>query len=222
MIQAYPTKNGTGISLYGDFVDLNSLYETVHQIAETLDEHYKYQKGQHQLLMNLAYEIRKGYSGQRLKKEFKDELNNVSYTYFGFQLVWTDILIFVSTLRYNAGYVRMNARDQANIYLLEHVLEEALFAYDPKGANAIKYFISQRIDVSNQYIFILYQAIHIEFVSQRAGKIRFRNIPKLLTSYLSEWLPEYKELMASLRLSAVEQQCEIHNLEFSEFPEIKW
>ncbi|MCY4779265.1 hypothetical protein ORI89_06360 [Sphingobacterium sp. UT-1RO-CII-1] len=222
MIQGYPSKNGTGINIYGDYADLNSLYETVHKIASTLSEADKYQKGQHKLLMNFAYEIRKAFSGQRIKDKLEYIGDDTQYTYYGFQLIWTDILIFLSTLRFNAGFTRNDGRDQANLYILEHILEEALFAYDPRGANSIKEFISQRIDVTNQHVFIIYQAIHIEFVNKKLGKTRFRNIPKLLNSFFLISSPEYQELIASFQTSATEQQCEIGDLEFSKFPEIKW
>lgn len=107
MLHSYPTKNGTGISIFGDFGDLKNLYETVHEIAHTLDEDNLNLKGQHQLLMNFAYEIRKGYSGQRLtdKVKFNDEHE---LQYFGFQIVWPDMLIFIATLRHNAGYIQTN------------------------------------------------------------------------------------------------------------------
>ncbi|WP_394342750.1 DUF6904 family protein [Mucilaginibacter gilvus] len=45
---------------------MNALYETVDQIVNSLNEDNKHQKGQQQLLMNLAYEVRKAYSGHRL------------------------------------------------------------------------------------------------------------------------------------------------------------
>lgn len=60
MLQAYPTKKGTGIEIYGTRDDLEILYETVHKMPTTLDEYNKFQKAQFQLLMNFAYEIRKG------------------------------------------------------------------------------------------------------------------------------------------------------------------
>lgn len=222
MLQAYPTKNGTGVSIFGDYGDLNSLYETVHQIACSLSEEHKYQKGQHQLLMNFAYEIRKGFSGQRLKDKIQFLGDEEKLTHYGFQIVWTDILIFISALRHNAGFSRSDKRDQANLYFLEHIVENALLSYDPQGANEIKEFIAQRINILNEYVFIIYQAIHIKFVTDKSGKVRFRKIPNLLISYFSEWLPAYKELIASFQQSAQEQNCEIMDLEFSEFPDIKW
>jgi hypothetical protein len=222
MLQGYPTKSGTGISIFGDFGDLNSLYSNVHEIATSLDESNIRLKAQSQLLMNFAYEIRKAYSGQRLTDKLTFNGDDKEMHYYVFQCVWTDILIFISALRHNAGYIQTDKLCQANLYMLEYVTEKALFDYDPQGANMIQHYIGQRINITNQYAFIIYQALHIKFVSDKAGKKRFRNIPQLIGDHFSEWRQEYKDLIQSFEISAKEQNCEITDLEFSEFPEIKW
>lgn len=222
MLQGYATKNGTGISIYGDYADLKSLYGTVHTIATSLDSENNRTKGQHQLLMNFAYEIRKAYSGQRLNDKIYLDGNQHEVQYFGFNVVWTDILIFIAALRHNAGFIQTNKLNQACLYTLEHIVEEALFVYDPQGANVIKHFIGQRININNEYSFIIYQAIHLKFVKERPSKKRFRDIPRLVGNYFSEWQNEYKDLITHFHLSALEQNCEIADLEFDDFPDIKW
>lgn len=222
MLQGYATKNGTGISIYGDYGDLKNLYNVVHTIATSLDSENKRTKGQHQLLMNFAYEIRKAYSGQRLNDKIYLDGNQHEMQYFGFNLVWTDVLIFIATLRYNAGFIQTNKLNQAILYILEYIIEEALFIYDPDGANVIKHYIGQRINITNEYAFIIYQAIHLKFIKERASKKRFRDIPKLVGNYFSEWKKEYIDLIAEFHVSALEQNCEITDLEFEDFPDIKW
>jgi len=220
MLKAQPTPKGTGVSIFGSYDDLICLYDTVHHLAGTLNPENKCQKGQHQLLMNLAYEIRKGYSGSRLK----ETVTTVDETYFvyGFQLVWTDVIIFIGALRDAAGYIQTDKLHQANLYMFEYIVERALFVYDPTGAEAIRRYIAQRVNVSSEYVFIIYQAIHIEYNSDRTGKTRFRKIPDLINKYLSTWSPDHKGLIASFQHSAKEQNCEVVDLEFSDFPEIKW
>ncbi|WP_432327994.1 DUF6904 family protein [Mucilaginibacter sp. P25] len=77
MLQAYPTKNGTGVSIFGDYGDLKSLYEVVHGIAVSINADIPTQKGQNQLLMNFAYEIRKAYQGQQLTEEMRFPGKNI-------------------------------------------------------------------------------------------------------------------------------------------------
>src|SRR5690606_7608824 len=116
MLQGYPTNNGTGISIFGDYGDLNSLYATVHEIANSLDQYNMRTKAQHQILMNFAYEIRKAYSDQRLTDKLIFDGDDKEMLYYGFHCVWTDILIFISALRHNAGYVQTDKLQQANLY----------------------------------------------------------------------------------------------------------
>ena len=222
MIQAYPTKQGTGVAIYGDYGDLNALYETVHQIADSLDENNKFQKGQFQLLMNFAYEIRKAFSGERLKEKFIYDGDEASVAFYGFQIVWTDILIFINVLRHNAGYFQTNKLHQGSLYYLEYIVEKALFDYDAVGANNIKDFIAQRINILDMCVFQIYQILHIKFVSERPGKTRFRKIPDFIINHFSSRSIEYNELIASLKDMAKEQNCDITDLEPNEFPEIKW
>ncbi|ALO17217.1 hypothetical protein L21SP5_03614 [Salinivirga cyanobacteriivorans] len=222
MLQGYPTKGGTGISIFGNYGDLRSLYSTVHEIANSLDEYNERLKAQHLLLMNFAYEIRKAYSGNRLTDKLVFEGDDKEMHYYGFNCVWTDILIFIATLRYNAGYIQTGKLYQANLYMLEYVVEKAMFDYNSQGANEIQHFIGQRINITNKYAFIIYQALHIKFVSERSGKKRFRSIPHLIGDHFSEWRQEYKDLIHSFELSAKEQKCEITDLEFNNFPDIKW
>nr|WP_199079841.1 hypothetical protein [Pedobacter sp. ASV19] len=221
MLQAIATKSGTGVSIFGDYADLSSLYDTVHHIADALDEENKYQRGQHMLLMNFAYEIRHAYQGTRLiqRMSFDDEQ---SFNYYGFQLVWTDVLIFVSVLRENAGFLSTGRLNQANLYLLEYVLEQALSSYDATGAAEIIPLLGRGLNIDGELSFIIYQTVHVQFVGDRSGKARFRKIPHLLRSYFSSWSPEHKQMLHSLTQSAKVHGCEIHELEFSDFPEIKW
>lgn len=221
MLQAYPTKSGTGISIFGDYGDLTSLYDTVHHIADALDEDNDYQKGPQMLMMNFAYEIRHAYQGTRLTEQmsFGDDQ---PHHYYGFQLVWTDLLIFINALRENAGFVMTDRRNQAHLYLLEYVVEQALMQYDGDGAKEIISLIGRGLCVSGELAFIIYQTVHVEFVSQRGGKARFRKIPYLLRSYFSSWSPEHKQMLANLQRSAEAHSCEIHELQFSDFPDIKW
>jgi hypothetical protein len=223
MLQSYPTKNGTGISIFGDYAELNILYDTIHHFANTLDEHKnKRQKAQVQLLMNFAYEVRKASYGQRLTEKFTYSGDNIEHTLYGFQLVWTDILIFINVLRHNAGYNQSDKLQQAILYNLEYTVETSLFDYDPEGANQIKNFIGQQINITDEHAFIIYQALHIKYVSDKLGKTRFRKIPKMLAGHFSNWHNDYKELIASFQQSAKEQNCEVTDLEFSDFPEIVW
>ncbi|WP_353720139.1 hypothetical protein [Dyadobacter sp. 676] len=111
---------------------------------------------------------------------------------------------------------------QANIYLLEHVVEKGLDDYDPKGAAEISNFVDRGIPVTTEYAFLIYQALHIDYTFEKAGKTRFRKIPQMLVEYFNSQSSKFKAFVASCQKSALEQRCEITDLEFRDFPEIKW
>lgn len=221
MIRTYTTKNGTGITIYGLSDDLKYLYDVVHYIANSLDESHELLKGKHQLLMNFAYELRKAYQGQRLSKAFIQEFGE-EVTYCGFNIVWTDLLIFQNVLRDQAGYLMTNKRMQSVIYGLEAGIEDAIHSYDSEFANELIDYLGFYFNVSTKYCYLIYQAIHIDFVLQPRGKKRFRNLPNLLAAHFSEFNQEHKLLIKKFKRLAKEQGCEITDLAYSEFPQIKW
>ncbi|WP_432327996.1 DUF6904 family protein [Mucilaginibacter sp. P25] len=125
-------------------------------------------------------------------------------------------------MRHHAGYIQTGRLYQACIYLLEYVVERALHQYDPAGATEIAPYITNGIAVGTPYAFIIYQAIHIEFISAKPGKTRFRRIPKMIGSYFNTWSDHYKELIASFERTAASSNCAVTDLEFNDFPDIKW
>lgn len=221
MIRTYPTKNGTGITIYGLSDDLKYLYDVVHYIATTLDESHELLKGRQMLLMNFAYELRKAYQGQRLSKGFIQEFGD-DITYCGFNIVWTDLFIFQNVLRQQAGYLMTNKRMQSVLFGLEAGIEDAIHSYDSEFADELINYIGFYFSVTTKYCFLIYQALHIHFVLEPGGKKRFRKLPKLLGEYFSEFNEEHKSMLQRFERLAKEQGCEITDLTYSEFPDIKW
>lgn len=220
MLVGYPSKNGTGISIFGDYADLKMMYKCVHRIAECVDEEKN--KGQHQLLMNFAYEIRKGFSGNRLEDKIKHE-DGKELQYYGFQLIWPDILLFISALRHNAGYIQTDKSMQATLYMLEYITEEAQLQYDVEGAIAIHKYVENRINIANPYVFLIFQAIHIDFLRLPPGKKRFRQISQLFMDYNDQRSLAYNKLLKSLEKWAIERKCDILDLELlADDVEIEW
>ncbi len=219
MLQASPTKGGTGIAIMGDYADLVVRNKVVHSMATGLQKENENQNSRFQLLMNFAHEIRKAYQEQRLKEKV-EYLDGKSYDYYRFQLVWTDVLIFSNVLRERAGYVPSDKLEQSMLFMLEHVIEAAAMEYDATGGQRIKEFIGRGM-LLDKYAFLLYQALHIHFVTQKRGITRFRNIPAYIRSYFN-YGSARNEVVASFELSAAGQNCKAVDLEHTHFPDIKW
>lgn len=221
MLQSNPSKNGTGIEIWGDYGDLASLYHTIHKIASRLNEYDDKFKGQSDIVMSFAYEVRKSYEGSRLRETFSFNSEN-KVNYYGFQYLWTDLLFAISVLRLNAGYVMMDELDQANLYILEYTLKSSLTAYDPKGAEVLKLFIGQRINVHDPLIFHMLQGINYVYLSQKPSKARFRNIPNLIIGYTSPFSETHKLWKEDLEKNAKKLNCAVLQIEYGEYPSFEY
>lgn len=221
MLQGNPSRKGTGIEIWGDYGDLASLHKTIHKIGNRLNEYEDEFKGQSDIVMSFAYQVRKSFEGSRMKEEFSYDSENKA-TYYGFQYLWTDVLFAIAVLRANAGYVTTDELDQANLYLLEYNLKKSLFEYDPKGADLIQNFIGQRINVHDKLIFHMLQAINFEYLSQNPTKTRFRNIPNLIIGYTSPFSETYALWKADLEKSAKRLKCEVLEIGYSDYPEFEF
>lgn len=221
MLQGFPTKHGTGISIYGDNADLRSLYQTIHKIAERTEKNHD--DPLYVTLMAFAYEIRKAFSENRLKEKLTFDDHEIEY--LGFHYLWTDLLITLCVLRHEAGYVSTSEIDQANLYLLEARTKRALETYDLQGSRTLKEFIGQRIRITDPLLIQINQFINMYYLKTKATKTRFRNIHSYFINYFSPWTEESKKFKQLIDSKAAQLGCKPEQLSFEdkEFPEeITW
>lgn len=221
MLQIYPTKNGTGVQILGDYADLRTLHTTIHKLAERLDPEGEHTKGKSELLMALAYDIRKAYSGQRDQEKLTLD-GNYEVNYFGFNFLWSDLIITYNVLRYEAGYLVTEPLEQACLYLLEGQLRNALVSYDAKYGQYLQEYIGKWINISHPYVYLISQAIVLDYLQMKPGKMRFGKIAGLISNYFNENSVPYQHMLRGLEKSASEKKCKVLDLEFDGFPEIKW
>ena len=126
MLIAEPTKYGAGVTIYGDYWDLNELHQTIHYLSgsSVLGNHHS------DFVLGLAYDIRHAYQRDRKEKTFGyDEYDKVKYR--GVDILWPVILVQSGLLRWSAGFVPTGKKHQANLYQLESSIEESLDSFDP-------------------------------------------------------------------------------------------
>lgn len=220
MLQSNSTKRGSGIEIWGDYSDLHSLYSTIHKLRNKLDDSKPKDKGQSEIMMNFAFELRKSFENNRLKQKFSFD-SQLETEYYGFKYLWTDLLYLISILRFNAGYITLNELDQGNLFILEYNIKKALYEYDPIGAQVIEYFIGERININDELVALTLNAINIEFLTRKSGKKRFRDIPNLLIAY-SPNSKNYKMWKSELEKDAERLNCEPHEIEYQKFPDVIW
>lgn len=213
-------KKGAGIFIYGDYDDLAVLYNLVHKIANTLNESDENQWGELQLLMNFAYEIRKGKEASRLTKIITIE--GIKHKHYGFQLLWPDIILFINALRSNAGYVYTEKLDQSMLYMLEYITENAAHSYDPASSYKVCTLINGNIFTKDNYIFQIYQHMHCTFISKNSGKRRFRNLYDFMKKHTSPLMTEYETFIEEIKVSAKLNHCKEIDIEINGNQVIQW
>lgn len=120
MLTYTPMKNFAGIRLSGDYTTLRSLHETIHRVA---DEDRL--ESDSDILMALAYDIRKAYDGQRDVISAPQHHPEMGVRY-GVKIIWPMLLLQSRQLRTGLSYMKSNSGDQAMTYALEAVIEAAL------------------------------------------------------------------------------------------------
>jgi hypothetical protein len=211
MIKIVPTKRGAGITLSGDFNDLDSLYETVHFLAETAP--YDAQD----FLLSLAYEVRHALQGNR-----KVEKSNGN-TYFGVDIVWPIFLSQLALLRRNAAYLPTTRTHQANLFRMEAATHEALGKLNEKVATDCIEWLERGNSFHHEYIFEFVTRLSSTYLTNaKSIGTRTRQLPGLLRQ-LHWFSDEYKLFEAQIKNVAQQKNVDPRTLhDSSEWPEFEW
>jgi hypothetical protein len=220
MIISKPTPHGAGITIYGDYNDLQGLHETIHEICK---ESGPLEGKINEFVLGLAYDIRHAYQGDRERLVVNDD-EGEGAEYFGESVLWPYFLVQVSLLRWATAFMPTTKTIQANLYRLEACTEEALLSYDRSiGAECMK-LMNSFADLSHDYL--------TAFISERAeayvrypssGKKRFKQLPAILRS-LEPLSPEYMKYRLEMQTAAKKLGCKPEDLTTTseEWPEFKW
>ncbi|MBI4691257.1 MAG: hypothetical protein HY754_13490 [Nitrospirae bacterium] len=217
MIITIPTKYAAGITLYGDYWDLNSLYETIHSLVEDCPLN----EGLKEAVLGLAYDIRHAYQKDREEKEFgNDEYNKVVYR--GEKILWPIILFQVQALRYCASFQPTFKEQQANLYRLESCLEASLMEVDSNIGNQCIQWINIPLMLTPNYYSLFLSEVSKNYITGPVGENRFKKLPKTLNS-LHAMSKEYNDFAIYLEDEAEKQGCSPHDLhDTSDGVDFKW
>lgn len=134
------TKNA-GISLWGDSVSLEELYDLTHKCWDSLsitDETLR------DILYNFSYDLRKAYSGAR-DYDYIEDSSKERIPIYGVKINWLLVLLSINYIRYSFAYLETTKKDQSIIYLLEYYVEKIVNEQFSKTS----YFIT---NTANQFI----------------------------------------------------------------------
>jgi len=217
MLLTIPTKYAAGITLWGDYRDLESLHETIHGLVEGApsDDNIK------DTVLGLAYDVRHAHQRDREEETFgHNEYDRV--TYRGVKILWPVVLFQTNALRYFAAFQPTTKEQQSNLYRLESCLAKSLIEVDGQtGAECVEW-LNAPLPLSSDYYCQYLTEASKKYIECAIGKARFKKLPVILRS-LNPLSPEYKKFAAYLEVTAKARGCSPHELaDFSEGPEIRW
>lgn len=218
MLFGEPTKKGAGLTLWGDYNDLNNLYETISKISDAVI----LEGSLSDFVLGLCYDIRHAYQNMRESKEFGiDELDNVKY--YGVKILWPYFLIQIGLIRRASGYTTTTNEDQSNLYRLEHIAETALKQASIKNAEECIYWLKHFSGLSNDYHIQFLDEITFRFIfDDTINKKRINRLP-LILKMVSPLSKEYKDFHEQLLKIAKEKGCHPDALtDLKEWPEFIW
>ena len=204
MLIGRPTKNGTGIEIFGDYWDLKSLYNTVHSLSGAEDT------PGNGLLMNFAYEIRKANDNHRETDtfDFADEL----IIYRGFKIFWIHLFATVQFMRESAGLLITSSDIQADIYRLESIVENCVKEYDQKVGAEIHNWLTLHKILRTDYIELLIMHLTYKNLQMKDGKPRFKNLKVQLETLFYNH-PDHLDFKKFLDAEAKRLNCSIKDLD---------
>ena len=104
------------------------------------------------------------------------------------------LLFVLACLRHNAMYTILDEKDLSNLLLLEYNCKEAIKRYDSQSYVNIEWLINGFIKPTYKSIYFSYQYAVKDFLLTKAGKQRFRKIPKIIELYCNIYGERFKEL----------------------------
>ncbi|CAH2934444.1 MAG: hypothetical protein CPSOU_6551 [uncultured Paraburkholderia sp.] len=107
----------------------------MHELVHKVNEESPAIRDKEGFMLGLAYDVRKAYEGQRetAVREYFDDRCPI----YGVQVLWPAIIANVALLRAAMAFIPTDRKDQSVMYALEHLVEQALRAALPTGAEQI-------------------------------------------------------------------------------------
>jgi len=179
MLMAAPTPKGAGIVMYGNAQDLTSVEGTIRKACQGM------RLPEQTLLVpiGIANELGEAAAGRREHQRFGfDEYDGVEYC--AVKIPWPPVLFSVPFVRWSSLFGTVTAQDQANLFRLQWVVEEALREYDPKtGAECARLL---RLDggVPTTYLGGFIQHATATYLqAQKEGRAPLDQLPTIMRSF---------------------------------------
>ncbi|WP_413375774.1 DUF6904 family protein [Alkalihalobacillus sp. 1P02AB] len=246
MIQVKSTPNYTGVTISGDFYDLEALYDSLHEIVGD-DWEWENYEGARLRVLGVCYDIRHALLGHRevmfvengLDQDKKKNLSivaNDKNIYLTFNVLWPEVLFVLMALN---DFIRVNAKKQAkgnyNVFNdYRNIWEFSIITvrnFQAAIANCIKETIPKTsisrvfklmnhdYSWSDHYATQYLDELNCKFIDMDVEK-RQKNIT-LMAKRLAEKGREYQAVKSAVLEAAREYNCHMTDIRAAtEYPEI--
>jgi len=218
MLHLLPTKHGTGVTVWGSYIDLNLLYQTRNNL-KTSDYTRDIEGSIERIIDVFGYEIRHAFQGDRLTKTV-DLQDNQETKYYGFNFSWIDLFFSISCMRHNAAYSELNKLDLAMFFILEYEVEKAMDLYDLQGSKMNLPFING-VFVRHEKLWQYYNEILYMYLSEKPSKKRFRNLRNYFFG-MQNFAPITNIIERNINRAMVDLNCSIWDIDYQEYENVIW
>lgn len=242
MLRVKLTKNYTGVTIDGDYDDLDFLYDSINHLIHGEEENIgEYMMQNH--LYGFLYEVRHTYQAQRealliengLNKYVREYFNlkNKDVTdnniYFSFNYLLPDILLDMILIKYFIRKVPKKENDIYNPYInmvnyfyslvlnsFEEILTETKFNKVKKGL--LDAVISDKIFIPQWFEII---SIDYSKMTKKQREKEFMHIADAIYNYNN--YEDYLKMKLDMEKICKDKECTLDDLHYDEYPEeLEW
>lgn len=242
MLKVELTENYAGVTIYGDYNDLDYLYDAIYQfIKEEANSLGEYMMQNH--IYGFLYEVRHAYQGDRdvilvdnnlqdskrqwhgIKKKDVTEHN----MYFSFNYLLPDIFLDMMIIRDFMGNVDKKVNDFYNPYInmvnyfyssVLHSLEEFLTKIK---FNKIKKGLLESVVIESMFIPQWFEIISVDYakMTKKQREKEFMHIMDAIYNYRD--YEDYLKMKIDMEKLCKEKHCSLDDLHYENYPEeIEW
>lgn len=247
MIYIKNTPNNAGVSIYGDFMDFEKLYDSLHDVIGDEDEFISYESPRIRVL-GICYDLRHALMGDR-EIEFVDNgmdeekmkwmsmITPEKNVYLKINVLWPEILFVCMVLNdfielyarkrakgsYNAVTDKKNIWDEsiAHVRVFQAAITKCIKETVSKAS------FSRMINLMNRAYFSGYITQYIDVLNCRFldmnSEKRLKNIT-IMAKRITEQGDEYQQVTADVKMAAMHYNCPVTNISSGvDYPEdIEW
>jgi hypothetical protein len=181
MLEVTLTKKIAGVEIWRDSYSLRAAHEMIHRV----NQDSPVIQNKEGFLLGLAYDLRKAYEAQRQRQRRWRGEGKERCSIYGVQILWPVLIPQVGLLHEAIAFIPTTRRDQAIVYELEALIEEAVRSALP-GQEALILAQMQSIGAEHHLIEDLVDSRCRYFIGLPPAQ-RLKQLPALLDTFDSSY-----------------------------------